>query len=169
MRVLSFLFSLCLCVSVVHNVFAHPVPKQNHDRTIEVKLKPDAVVVEYHLELDENQAVRDLPREDIERIGSAEAIPRVFMEYLAPILRDNLFARLDGNKLTFTGAGKRDDTVKDHLRCNFTFTAAWTPAPGQPHTFTFREANYDQEDFNRLRADPDSRAGRKLAKGDSAG
>ena len=143
-------FLCALCALCGESVFAHPVPKQNHDRTIEVKLKPDAVVVEYHLEVDEYRAVRDLPREDIERIHSPEAIPRVFMEYLAPILRDNLFARLDGKKLTFTGEGKRDDTVKDHLRCNFTFTAAWTAAPGRPHMFEFREANYDQEDFNRL-------------------
>jgi nickel/cobalt transporter (NicO) family protein len=143
-------FLCALCVLRGEYVFAHPVPKQNHDRTIEVKLKPNAVVVEYHLEVDEYRAVRDLPREDIERISSPEAIARVFLEYMAPILRENLFARLDGDKLTFTGAGKRDDTVKDHLRCDFTFTAAWTPAPGRPHTFAFRETNYDLEDFNRL-------------------
>jgi ABC-type nickel/cobalt efflux system permease component RcnA len=150
LRVLLFLFSLCSLCLWGEYLFAHPVPKDNHDRIIEVMLTPDAVVVQYHLEIDEYRAVRDLPREDFAGIGSPKEIADVFIRHVAPLLHENLFARLDGQELTFTGQGRRDETVKDHLRCDFTFQGAWKPAPGPPHTFTFREGNYDQEDFNRI-------------------
>ena len=140
MRILSFVFSLCLCVSVVQNVFAHPVPKQNHDRIIAVKLTPDAVVVEYHLEVDEYRAVRRSPREEIERIDSPNAIPRVFIEYMAPILRDNLIARLDGDELTFTGSGQQDDHGKGSSALRLHVQGRVEAAPDRPHTFTLRKA-----------------------------
>jgi nickel/cobalt exporter len=132
------------------SAFAHPVPKQNHDRLIEVQLTPQAVVVKYQLEIDEYRAVQDLGKEELTRIDSPRAIPRVFLEYAAPILRNNLIAKLDGEELSFHGGGEIDATVTDHLRCNFTFTAAWKPSPQQPHRFSFREANYDGEDFDRI-------------------
>jgi nickel/cobalt exporter len=144
---LSSLCSLFLCDDLV---FAHPVPKQNHDRTIEVRLTPRAVVVKYRLEIDEYRAVQDLEKEEIARIRNPRDIGRVFLASAASILRNNLIARLDEKELSFHGEGKIDDSVADHLRCDFTFTAPWNPAPGQLHTFTFREANYDSEDFDRI-------------------
>jgi nickel/cobalt transporter (NicO) family protein len=159
---LVFLSSLCLCVSVVSSVFAHPVPKQNHDRVIDVKLTPDAVVLTYQLEIDEYRAAQDLDKEELARIDSPRALPRVFMEYTAPILGNNLIARLDGKELAFQGGGEIDGTVTDHLRCNFTFTAAWKPSPDRAHTFTFREANYDQEDFDRIQLTLTAGAGIRL-------
>jgi len=145
------LFFLCaLAVLRGEFLFAHPVPKQNHDRVIEVRLTPEAVIVKYQLEIDEYRAVQDLGKEELARIDSPRAIPRVFLEYAAPILRNNLIAQLDGEELSFRGGGEIDTSVTDHLRCNFTFTAAWKPSPHRPHRFTFREANYDQEDFNRI-------------------
>ena len=47
---------------------AHPVPRDNHDRTLVVRLTPDAVVVDYRLEVDEFRASRDLPGEELEYI-----------------------------------------------------------------------------------------------------
>jgi ABC-type nickel/cobalt efflux system permease component RcnA len=144
-------FLLCaLCFLCSESVFAHPIPKQNHDRTIEVRLTPDAVVVKYQLEIDEYRAVQDLDKEELARIDSPRAIPRVFLEWVAPILRNNLIAQLDGKELSFKGSGEIDPSVTDHLLCIFTFTAAWKPSPGQSHRFTFRESNYDQEDFDRI-------------------
>ncbi len=165
--VVSFLSSLCLCVSVVNRVFPHPVPKENHDRIIEVKLSPSAVRVEYHLEVDEGRAELDvvrleLPPDEFARITSADALRQAFLRHFAPLLASNLDARLDGKPLVFAGAGKRDNTVKDHLRCDFTFTAEWTPAPGRSHTFEFREANYDQDDFSRIQLSLTSELGVNL-------
>ncbi len=143
-----FLFLCALGVLRGEVVFAHPVPKQNHDRTIEVRLTPGTVIVKYQLEIDEYRAVQDLGKEDLARIDNPREIPRVFLEYAAPILRNNLIAHLDGKELSFHGSGEIDPSVTDHLRCNFTFIADWKPSQKQSHTFTFREANYDQEDFD---------------------
>jgi ABC-type nickel/cobalt efflux system permease component RcnA len=147
---LGFFFLCALGVLRGEFLFAHPVPKQNHDRVIEVRLTPQAVIVKYQLEIDEYRAVQDLGKEELARIDSPRAIPRVFLEYAAPILRNNLIVQLDGKELSFRGGGEIDTSVTDHLRCNFTFTAAWKPSPHQPHRFAFREANYDQEDFDRI-------------------
>jgi nickel/cobalt exporter len=108
------------------------------------------VVVKYQLEIDEYRAVQDLTKEELARIDNPRAIPRVFLEYAAPILRNNLIAQLDGKELIFQGGGEIDKSVTDHLQCNFTFTAVWKPSPQRPHRFTFREANYHQEDFDRI-------------------
>src|SRR5579871_2440721 len=41
---------------------AHPVPRSAHDRVIVVRLTPDALIVDYHLEIDEWTVVfKDLP------------------------------------------------------------------------------------------------------------
>jgi nickel/cobalt transporter (NicO) family protein len=142
-----FLWFFFLCGQ---SVCAHPVPKQNHDRLIDVQLTPEAVVVKYQLEIDEYRAVQDLGKEELARIDSPRAISRVFLEFAAPILRNNLIAKLDGEELSFHGGGAIDAAVTDHLRCKFTFTAAWKPSPQRPHRFTFREANYDGEDFDHI-------------------
>ncbi|HEY7154391.1 MAG TPA: hypothetical protein VH575_10575, partial [Gemmataceae bacterium] len=156
MRVPLFLSSLCSLCLCGESLFAHPVPKDNHDRGIEVELTPDAVVVRYHLEVDESRAELDftrldVPKEEFARITTRAAFQQAFIDHVAPILLNNLFARLDGEPLVFVSrGGKRDETVKDHLRCDFTFQTSWKPASGRPHTFTFREGNYEQEDFNRI-------------------
>ncbi|HEY7315091.1 MAG TPA: hypothetical protein VH643_37440 [Gemmataceae bacterium] len=153
---LCFFSSLCLCVSVVNPIAAHPVPKDNHDRIIEVTLTPASVVVTYHLEVDESRAELDLtrldmPKEEFARITTRAGFQRAFIDHIAPILLNNLFAKLDSEPLVFENrGGKRDETVKDHLRCDFTFAAAWQPSPDRSHTFAFREANYEQEDFDRI-------------------
>jgi hypothetical protein len=38
---------------------AHPVPRRRHDRTISVRLGPDAILVHYRLEVDEFTVVFD--------------------------------------------------------------------------------------------------------------
>src|SRR5436309_398787 len=53
-----------LCLATASPVFAHPVPSENHDRTILVRLTPTAVIVHYRLELDESRAIRDIPQRD---------------------------------------------------------------------------------------------------------
>jgi nickel/cobalt exporter len=151
-----YLFSLCiLCTSVVRSAQAHPVPKDNHDRTIVVRLTPRAVEVNYRLDLDEGRAARDVAREELAGISTPEEFHRAFVRWLGPILADNLDARLDGKPLVFDCV-KREATDKDgdtpllHLRCTFAFQAVWEPAPGRAHTLTFREANYHDDDFSIL-------------------
>ena len=156
LSLLFFVSALCLCVSVVSPAFAHPVPKKNHDRIIDVRLTPDAVVVEYHLEIDGKRAELDLIELELSpsefaSLTSENAVVRTFIAQVGPILAYNLHAQLDGKPLVFSvKEGRRDATVTDHLRFDFLFRAPWAPEPGRSHTFTFEEGNYHQKDFDRI-------------------
>ena len=149
----AFLFLSTLCLWG-ESAFAHPVPKENHDRVIEVRLTPAAVMVEYHLEVNEISAqleiVRELSPSEQAGITTSDSFHQAYIRHFAPLLAGNLLAQFDGKPLVFTGTGKRNKTVTDSLRYDFTFTAPWTPTSDRQHTFTFREANYDQEDFDQL-------------------
>jgi ABC-type nickel/cobalt efflux system permease component RcnA len=128
---------------------AHPVPKQSHDRVIGVRLTPDAVVVDYALEVDswtvvfvDLPAVRD--QVDLAKLTQPREFYQAFTRVYAPILADNLDARLDGKPLTFT-CTEHSHQDRDSVQCRFRFRAPWQPSPGTRHTFTFREGNYETE------------------------
>lgn len=142
--------SLCLWACAVQPSAAHPVPSDNHDRAIVVRLTAEALVVDYRLELDEFRAQRDLPRSEIAKIASRKDFYTVFTNYFADVLPGNLVAKLDDKELTFTCERKTYEAT-DHLRCDYRFRAAWSPAPGSRHTFGFREGNYEEDDFSKLR------------------
>src|SRR5215831_6975586 len=131
---LSSLCSLCLCGE---ESFGHPVPSDNHDRYLVVRLTAEKVIVDYRLELDETRAARDLPAEEIKKIADAKQFYRGFIDFFAPVLANNLVATLDGNHdqtLEFHCV-RRSYQVLDHLRCDFRFEARWSPALGQARTF----------------------------------
>jgi ABC-type nickel/cobalt efflux system permease component RcnA len=133
---------------VVRSSFAHPVPRLSHDRVIAVHLTPDAVRVDYHLELDEFTAVyNDLPavldKAELNKLSGREFYD-AFTRAYAPVLADNLLAKLDGKPLMFTCA-RHGHQVKDSLQCDFVFQAPWKPSLGENHSFTFRESNYHLE------------------------
>ena len=132
-------------VSLWFSPLAHPVPNENHDRTIVVRLTPDAVVVDYRLEVDEGRAARDLPRAETGRRHQSEASSTTaFTPLLRPVLAGNLDARLDGKPLDV------------HLRPAAMFEVHRPPALRLPlrgalaagrrraaSRFTFREGNYE--------------------------
>jgi nickel/cobalt transporter (NicO) family protein len=142
--------ALLALVALTPAARAHPIPRDNHDRTIVVRLTPEAVVVDYRLEVDELRAVEDMPREELHGLDPAKGFHRLFLDYHAPVLANNLDATLDGKALTFTCVARRF-RVLDHLRCDFRFRAPWKLAPGGQHAFTFREGNYHDDDFSALR------------------
>ncbi len=129
---------------------AHPVPNDNHDRTIVVRLTADAVEVDYRLEVDEARAAQDLPKADLAGVGSRRELREAVVRFHRQALAENLDARLDGKPLDFTAEGGSCEAT-DHLRCDFRFRAAWHPEPGARHTFAFREGNYELDDFSALR------------------
>src|SRR6266436_448715 len=112
----------------------HPVPRRAHDRTIVVRLGPDKVTVDYRLEVDEFTVVyEDLPafsdQIDLTRLSKPEEFYEAFTKCYAPVLADNLVAKVDGKPLTFTWEKPRY-TLRDelgqklgHLRCDFRFEA----------------------------------------------
>jgi ABC-type nickel/cobalt efflux system permease component RcnA len=126
------------------------VPRDNHDRTILVRLTPDALLVDYRLELDESRAALDLPRSEAAGVTSRQEFYAAVLRYYGGALAGNLDAALDGKPLDFTCVGSACQ-VTDHLRCDFRFRAAWRPAADVPHAFRFREANFELDDFSVLR------------------
>ncbi len=126
---------------------AHPLPQKVYDRTIVVRLTADSVVIDYHLEVDPLTAYTDLAdlvsRDEIGGI-TRESVYQAFLDGEAPLIANNLIARLDTNVLDFV-CKERRYALTDHLRCEYRFEAAWRPAPDAKHSFTFHEANFDQE------------------------
>jgi ABC-type nickel/cobalt efflux system permease component RcnA len=129
---------------------AHPVPRDNHDRTIVIRLTADAVEVDYRLEMDETRAALDMPRSEIAGVGSRKEFHEVVVRFHRSVLAENLDARLDDRPLEFTCTAANFE-VTDHLRCDFRFRAAWQPAPNERHVFAFHEGNYHDDDFSALR------------------
>jgi nickel/cobalt transporter (NicO) family protein len=143
----------------------HPVPRRAHDRTIIMRLGPDKVIVDYRLEVDEFTVVyEDLPafgdQIDLTRLFKPEEFYEAFTKCYAPVLADNLVAKVDGKSLKFT-CEKSRYTLRDelgqklgHLRCDFKFVASTRAADATPlakfdsapHDFRFRESNYELEE-----------------------
>src|SRR4051812_45262087 len=134
-RIAVCLLVVALAPAALH---AHPVPKDNHDRTLAVHLTPSGVVVEYRLELDERRAVFDVRREALEGVDDPKKFHEAFRKHFASVIADNLVATLDGEELTFRCVAQRS-VVLDHVRCEYRFVADWKLAPDGAHKFTFRE------------------------------
>ncbi len=141
----------CLALALLAPAaFAHPVPKNNHDRTIQIALTPEAVLIDYQLEVDETRAALDMTEDALAGVGSRREFYAAYVRFLAPVLSHNLDARLDGKALVFACARQRFD-VTDHVLCRYHFRAAWKLAPGREHAFAFRESNFADDDFSGLR------------------
>jgi nickel/cobalt exporter len=128
---------------------AHPVPKDNHDRTIIVHLTPDAVVVDYRLEVDEFRVSQDLNPDDVPAGATPQEFRRIFLNTFADILPNNLVARLDGRELEFTCVSRRQQ-LTDQVICDYRFRAPWKLEDGKSYRFTFRERNFHTDNFSVL-------------------
>jgi len=123
-----------------HSAQAHPVPKNNHDRTIVVHLSQDtqkgllAVTVDYRLEVGEFTAIYvDLPalgeKIELNKVATPIQYYEAYLTGYAPILAANLVGTIDGEPLVFRCVKKRfslNDENGDplnHLRCDFVFRA----------------------------------------------
>src|SRR5437879_1598218 len=109
------LVTMSPCHHVTRSCRAHPVPQRNHDRVVIVRLTADAVVVDYHLEVDEFTVVFvDLPALD-EKLNLTGLKPKQiydrFTDLYAPVLADGLDAHLDGQPLKFTCVERRQKVV----------------------------------------------------------
>jgi nickel/cobalt exporter len=140
------LCSLCLCGEFA---FAHPIPNTNHDRIIKVNLTPDGVAVDYSLEVAPETASRELLPEEIAQLSDYKDFYPTYLKHQKAALVDNLDARLDGKDLRFTCVASRFDIPSNIYTLRF--TAPWELEPGKTHRFTFRDANYELDDFSGLR------------------
>lgn len=138
---------LCSSVCICGSVRAHPVDLGNYDRTIDVQVTAEGVIVAYRLEISPETAVKDLvalDNDEVKRLTRPREFYSAFTRAYAPIFAANLIGKLDGEELPFTCI-RHEHEVLDHLRCDFVFRANWQLRPGQPHEFTFREGNYVKE------------------------
>lgn len=138
--ILSYSPSLFLSFSV-----AHPVPKQTYDRTLTVRLTPEAAEVAYHLELDGSTAAEDLRHvvngDELAELTTRQKVYAAFSRLYGPIFAGNLAATLDGKELEFVCV-KHSHQEKDSLHCDFVFRALWKLGPGALHEFALQERNY---------------------------
>jgi ABC-type nickel/cobalt efflux system permease component RcnA len=143
---------LLLLFAGASTVGAHPVPKANHDRTLVIRLTPEAVIIDYRLELDEYRAHEDLKKADdvdLEEIDNRKDFHATFRRYHAGVLGNNLVATLDGKELEFTCIYQQHQ-VLDHVRCDYRFRAPWKLSSDKPNRFTFYEGNYERDAFSLL-------------------
>jgi ABC-type nickel/cobalt efflux system permease component RcnA len=129
------------------------VPRQNHDRTIAIRLTGSGLVVDYRLEVDPFTVVyQDLPavldRAELAQITSQSELYEAFTRCYAPILADNLVVTLDGKALSFQCSQRlvrledEDGRPLDHLRIDFRFFSAWPVNLAGEHRLEFQETNY---------------------------
>jgi nickel/cobalt transporter (NicO) family protein len=137
-------------LALAGSAVSHPVPSDNHDRTIVVRLTAEAVDVDYRLEVAETRAALDLPKLETTGVSSRREFHEVVLRFYRSVLAENLDANLDGRPLEFTCVDGRYE-VTDHFRCDLRLRATWHPAPGVQHTFALREGNYHDDDVSALR------------------
>ena len=148
-RLAGLLVGLWIGVGVPLRARADPIPKGTHDRRLDIRLTPEAVVVTYLLDVDPGTAVLEdlIPLAqggEFEKLSKPQEYYEAFTRVFAPRLAGGLEATLDGARLAFTCAEHRYTVVdpQNHLRFKFVFRAAWKLAPGTEHTLAFREGNY---------------------------
>lgn len=133
----------------ISSAWAHPVARKSHDRVVQVRLTADALLIDYHLEVDDWTIVFvDLPavsdRVDLTKLTQPREFYEAFRIAYGPILADNLDVRLDGKPLRLECVGHRHE-VRDSVQYDFRFRAAWRLEPGTSHRLTVREGNYETE------------------------
>jgi ABC-type nickel/cobalt efflux system permease component RcnA len=154
-KLLAAFAALCLSLTLVRPASAHPVPSDNHDRSLLVRLTAGAVVVDYRLEVDKSRAELDLPVAERARVINRD-LYETFCRYFGDILAGNLAADLDGKPLEFRCVSHRftlrDELGRDlgHLRCDYRIQAACDLALDTEHRFTLRESNYEMDNVSRL-------------------
>ena len=120
---------------------AHPVPRDNHDRTLVVRLTPEAVVVDYRLEVDEFRALRDLEGVDLGPLRDRKDIHAAYLRHFAPVLRNNLVVTLDGRELELTCV-QQSFRLLDHVRCDYRFVGRWRLDANLAHAFRIHDSNF---------------------------
>jgi nickel/cobalt transporter (NicO) family protein len=155
------LFGLAIIFSFASAASAHPVPKDNHDRTIVVRLQntetPNQirVRVEYRLEVDETTVYLNDMKEFRDEVNPLDYRNRPmeyyaqFTKIYAPIYAERLIARINNKPIAEFRCVSRKERLQDedgknlgHLRGDFVFETNATLDLAQKTTIEFREQNY---------------------------
>src|SRR5205823_1493742 len=112
------------------SAWSHPIAKQNHDRTIFIRIHPDGMQVDYLLALDEWTLARDLVpfSGDVDFAGDVKQLHQAFAKIYAPRIAQGLAARLDGRELKFVNV-RHAIEIKDHVAFTFHLRAPLSNPP----------------------------------------
>jgi nickel/cobalt transporter (NicO) family protein len=130
-------------------VRAHPIGNRSYERTVVVHLTASAVMVEYHLVLEEFTAQLDLlalrDKTNLNDLTTRKKIREAFLDAYAPILADNLVGTLNHKPLALRCNKKEARLEEGHICCDLTFTSDWQLQPGETKRFALRDGNYETE------------------------
>lgn len=141
-RLLTLLLLLCAAPPLA----AHPLPNMRYDRTVAVRLTPDAVVVKYTLEVGwftmHLDGAKLLTADEIAKLDKSEkSFATLYGKKVAPAVAADLRVTVDGKPLPLR-VEKIDLEFLDHLKCNFTLRAEW-PAGGTKRTLEIDDESLD--------------------------
>jgi len=130
---------------------AHPVPRDNHDRTLVIRPDAEGVTIDYRLEVDEFRALRDLEEAEVSLIELRQRsqLHELYRKHLAGILVGNLLVELDGRELPLRCLS-HSGLLLDHVRCDYRFRADWQLSPERSHRLRVHEANWYDDRVSRL-------------------
>ena len=131
-------FAVLLCVG---RAVAHPIPRDTHDRTITISLSRAAVLIEYHLEVDEVVAAADLRRDGDGAVPSGDDRHRAYLTHYSPLVSAGLRVDLDGRELELECIERRS-RLGEHVYCTWRFRAPWRLEGTEAHGFRFYEGNF---------------------------
>lgn len=139
----ALVFILCTATA-----YSHPVPRQEHERTVVVHLTPDGLKVDYQLAVDGWTVFRDLASmvsaDEREKLGSERECYDAYLRSCAPIIADKLTATLDGEGLELACEAKILK-MQGHPVCEYVFRAPWKLVPGKKHVFTLEDFNFPKD------------------------
>ncbi len=148
-----------LCLTLISSAVAHPVPKDEFDRKIKVKLtrcdkNRVQILIAYRLELDELTAIKEALDNFGDELDVAaakdkrKAVYDKFTEKFGPILADNVAVQVNGKivplKVTSHNHQLNDEKGQPlgHVRCDFVFTGTVDVTQEQEHRVNICEGNY---------------------------
>lgn len=131
--------------------WAHPVLKENHDRTVVVRLTPTGVRIAYRMEVDLFTATVDLHKARHPRSGkiAQDEVPAVYTPFLAGELPHMLALSLNGSPLTFR-VRSQSHRLTDHLRCDYQLEASWPEGTIGPGFLVVRDGAWEDDESSKV-------------------
>jgi ABC-type nickel/cobalt efflux system permease component RcnA len=155
-RYFAFVFTLCLFASVVPNSSSHPLLNRFYERTVDVRVSPNAagqivVEVKYQLEVNQLIALLDakilLEQRKEEEPGNAREYYEAFTRLHAPLLADRIYVILDDKAMDLSVVDRKHEVNRKDgtLHSEFLFRARATLSPQAKHMLLVEEGAYKEE------------------------
>ena len=128
------------------NAQAHPVPRSEYDRNITVEWRPDAVHVQYRLEIDEYTLLTTVANSpELFPLGAQKGVGRkhiadAYMKRMREVIPDGLVGTIDGTAITFQATEARVDFL-DSVQFRFKLKAPASLTPGR-HSLEVEDLNF---------------------------